>query len=647
MNESTNKTIEYVVGIDLGHGETSAAFCPIQWDEDVKNLDSVTDIELGHNKKVIPSALSILDNGKCYIGESAFDAEIMRQAKVNIGFKQEPHDLDGEKEKLMICYMRELYLLILKNTVGSLREGNHLVYIATPSGWSKESQHLYVQMARKAGVPISDNGVTKESRAAFVHAQHDMASGLGRSIHQGAIVFDMGSSTLDFTYMHRDLPGLIDHGYDCGASYIEKALLNDKLQHDDRAILFENRHPQMRDRLLFEARKIKEQVYFDPTLKVKKSLNYDEIVDDPELEDERFRLNFNPGELNAFLEKSGYVSQIEKAMEDFRDNYIAGWPIFGVYLTGGASRMDFIRPLVQKVWHIDNERICRDNDPSLTISQGVAEVARMDLRTASAYSGLEEEITRLQHDDTIYDSFIELFTEDMEETVCDAIVDAFVGFRDLEGTANLFSLNNSIASNVHDAFESASDSVYDIIDRAVHENTESILKRVRAINEHYSDHDQPDSEIAIPSIKELDINRLDLSGVIESIARQVSYDDTSIASSVGTVGIVGGLVLLLAANPLGWLIAAGGVLGKILGNKNLTDEEKQEKASKTPLNKGERQRIFNEFEKNWITQQKSIRSSVSELLKTNQDLKMAVNNSVATLLERYQSEQREARILID
>lgn len=647
MNEKTNKTIEYVVGIDLGHGETSAALCPLQWDEDVKSLDPVTDIELGHNKKVIPSALTILDNGKCYIGEAAFDADIMRQAKVNIGFKQEPHDLDGEKEKLMILYMRELYQLILKNTVGCLREGNHLVYIATPSGWSRESQDLYVQMARKAGMPIADNGVTKESRAAFVHAQHDLVSGLGRSIHQGAIVFDMGSSTLDFTYMHRDLPELIDHGYNCGASFIEKALLDNQLEHDDSTALFNDRHPQMRDRLLFEARKVKEQIYFDPTLKVKKSLNYDDIVDDPELEDERFRLAFNPGELNAFLEKSGYLAQIEEAMADFRDNYIAGWPIYGVYLTGGASRMDFIRPLVARVWQVDNDKICRDNDPSLTISQGVAEVARMDLRTASIYSGLKEDILLLQNNGSVYDSFLEAFTEETEESICDAIVNAMTAFRDLEGKANLISLNGDISSRVEHAFDAASSSIYDMIDAAIHKHTESVRKRVSSIAEHYSDYDEASADITIPSIKDLDIDRLDLSGIIESIARNVSYNDVSFASSVGTFGIVGGLLLLLAANPLGWLIAAGGILGKIMGNKNLTEEEKQEQASKTPLDKYDRKRIYDEFEKNWISQQKSIRSSISELLQTNQELKDAVNGAVSSLLERYQREVKESRNLID
>lgn len=72
------KKIEYVIGIDLGHGETSAAICPLQWDTSVEKLDPVKDLEMGGNKKVIPSAITILDNGNAYIGDSAFNPEILK-----------------------------------------------------------------------------------------------------------------------------------------------------------------------------------------------------------------------------------------------------------------------------------------------------------------------------------------------------------------------------------------------------------------------------------------------------------------------------------------------------------------------------------------------------------------------------------------
>ena len=45
---------EYVIGIDFGHGETSAAYCSIGWDSTKGQLGSVKDIDFGSNTKVIP-----------------------------------------------------------------------------------------------------------------------------------------------------------------------------------------------------------------------------------------------------------------------------------------------------------------------------------------------------------------------------------------------------------------------------------------------------------------------------------------------------------------------------------------------------------------------------------------------------------------
>ena len=40
------KKIEYAVGIDLGHGETSAAIAPIQWDIPESQCEVPIDIHL-------------------------------------------------------------------------------------------------------------------------------------------------------------------------------------------------------------------------------------------------------------------------------------------------------------------------------------------------------------------------------------------------------------------------------------------------------------------------------------------------------------------------------------------------------------------------------------------------------------------------
>jgi molecular chaperone DnaK (HSP70) len=122
MAQMDKKKYEYIIGIDLGHGETSAAICPLQWDVPAEQLDPAKDLEMGGNKKVIPSAITILDNGTAYIGDSAFNPEILKQADVHVCFKKAPKDMNGEAEKLMICYMQEVYRRIRENNSAMLTD---------------------------------------------------------------------------------------------------------------------------------------------------------------------------------------------------------------------------------------------------------------------------------------------------------------------------------------------------------------------------------------------------------------------------------------------------------------------------------------------------------------------------------------------
>ena len=371
---------EYIIGIDFGHGETSAAFCPIGWNMQDGELEGVKDIDFGNNSKVIPSAISITDEGRVYIGEAAFLPEILNKAKVNVCFKKRPENIDGEQEQLMIQYMRAVYQLICEKNNALFTNGNHIVCIAAPSGWSQETMLLYGQMAHRAGLPIFN--CVSESRAAFIKAQQDVSSGLPQYINQGAIVFDMGSSTLDFTYLREN--EICDYGYDCGASRVEKLIYSGLREDNEDIVSFEQQHPHLVAKLLFEARSAKEGVYFHPETRFKRTVNFEDIVDDEEFEDAKMKFIYEPGELNRTLQSNGYIDEIRRAMIDFKQNHINGKPIYVAFLTGGASRMDFIKPLVSECWGLPEDKIYRDQDPSLTISRGTADTGRMIARNQNA-----------------------------------------------------------------------------------------------------------------------------------------------------------------------------------------------------------------------------------------------------------------------
>ena len=354
-------------------------------------------------------------------------------------------------------------------------------------------------------------------------------------------MFDMGSSTLDFTYMTSNSK-LIDHGYDCGASFIEKTIFKNCEENSPAIRRFEEKYNRLTPYLLFEARKVKEQVYFDPTLKVKKTINFEDFIDDEDFEDDRFKMVFQPKELNALLEQVGYIKEIEDAARDFANNHIHNAPIYGVFLTGGASRMDFIKPLVSRCWNIPESQIYRDQDPSLTISQGVAEVARDDLRTGGMDKELEDAINQLQNSDTIYNTFIDKFCYALWDRITDEVGATVTAFRDAEEDYSLMELQDAITNNVQEGINEVVPNLPVCIQDAITENTQDIHSKVERIISHYSSQGM---NIPKPKLRihEIDTGDVNMDDVINSISEKIASESENWTGAI-VGGAIGGAIAL-------------------------------------------------------------------------------------------------------
>ena len=631
---------KYVIGIDLGHGETSAAMYPLQWDGS-QNQRKITDLELAGNKQAIPSAITILDNGDAYIGDLAFDPERLKQAEVHVCFKKKPQNINGESERLMIRFMQEVYNCILERNSGLLTKENHLVYIATPSGWDKKAQALYKEMARQAGLPIA--GVTKESRAAFVLAQHDPACGIGRYVSKGAIVFDMGSSTLDFTYMtyKGDKEQVIDYGYDCGASYIEKVIYDTPIKGKDVLKVLEEKHPNLAPAILFKARDCKEQCYKDPESNSSVTIDLEDY--DSDFDGKQIKFKIKAKELDTLLEQVGYMQKIKNAASDFLKNHIHNAPIYGVFLTGGASRMGFIKPLISKCWNIDEKQIYQDNNPSLSISRGVAEVASMDLETEGMDEGLEDAINQLQNSDTIYNTFIEKFCYALWDRITDEVGGTVTAFRDAEEDYSLSDLQNAITRNVQEGINEVVPNLSVCIQDAITENAQDIQNKVESIISHYSNQGL---NISMPKLEihEIDTGDVDLDDVIKSISEKIASESEDWTGAI-VGGAIGGAIALLLGGPLAWIIGGAAFLGQLFFGKS--DEEKKLDAMMKDLDKGDRSKVFDSIKDQWEKIQKDIDESVYKAVSRNSEIKQSINLAVFQLLQGYKESLKKARILID
>lgn len=408
-NKTTHK---YVIGIDFGHGETSAAICELEWDKEAgqRELD-VLDLDMNCNgrKKVIPSAICVSEKG-IYVGEEAF-SHMSDNKGIRVSFKKAPESLEGKDERLMMHFMEEVYSNIRKAD-DRLTDNNHIVYIARPSGWNDEvAKETYRQMALEAGIPLA--GLTSESRAAIFYSRSPKINFLN-NITKGALVFDLGSSTLDLTYLSDIDNKPIDQGYNDGASKIEEAIYKEFIYPVTKELLME--YPMFEDALKFKARKFKEDAY---------SKN----PDDPTYGDFRLRSILpkgsdvcqkfgsesidlyiqNIGELNDLIEKrEEYISNIRKHLIEYHDKEIPGRKVHGVILTGGASRMTFLRPIIAEVFELDMEnqvKYDRDN-PSLTISRGIALLGATDAITSVLVSNLEVSIQPMINNAKMFDKLV-------------------------------------------------------------------------------------------------------------------------------------------------------------------------------------------------------------------------------------------------
>ena len=107
MKEVTNKT-EFVIGIDFGHGETSAAYY------DLRNQDNL-DLDILPGQNVIKSAVAILEqegNETICVGDAAINnAPIAKDFQIS--FKKRPSEMSKVERLRVVRFMRGVYAGIL------------------------------------------------------------------------------------------------------------------------------------------------------------------------------------------------------------------------------------------------------------------------------------------------------------------------------------------------------------------------------------------------------------------------------------------------------------------------------------------------------------------------------------------------------
>ena len=385
---------EYIVGIDFGHGETSAWAVP---------LDIKIGSEIGESLKLKDttkeserSYYSIVN----YNPESGYSLNNLR-GNIVAGFKDKVSALDqpqnAKKREAYTEYIKQIYACLLKHNtalkVDNNGDTNFYLCIACPTKWSQDDKDAYIKFFNNA---LSEFGievmwVINESDAAyFTHGSID------KYADKCVLIIDYGSSTIDYTVVNQGKKISDDNWSNrLGASHVEESILNECRDTED-----------YQDKVAATKAKLAEinMNYIDITscinFQIRKAKEYSVTYGNYPNLDVNYNLigeRTNYGSTDAFkAEKRKYKfeieCQIDKSIEKYQNKVIADFTqlnteiqkrignqkIDCVILSGGACLMPWVSDAVNDIFKPLNIEI--DNQASFVVAKGIALYARTQMK---------------------------------------------------------------------------------------------------------------------------------------------------------------------------------------------------------------------------------------------------------------------------
>lgn len=371
---------EFIIDIDFGSSETSAAFC------DLKS-GYKKDLDILPGLKVIQSAVAILaQDGKetICIGEAAIQ-NASYSKEFQIGFRKRPSEMNLSERNRMVAFMHGVYIEILHRHP-DFATRPHVVYMAghTSDLFFEKEEKEYLKMAEYAGLPIA--GIVKRHSATIFRAILQPESHVDQLCKNGFLLVDYGANTIDFVYINSSLSKPIYNGCPLGASTIERILLRYAMENPSDSYMPEIAKLYGNDEesytyqfLLHQFRKAKEQYYGKRLPVFSVSFDYSLLTSMEQNVIYGFGGIGLPREkidqILGLSNRDGYIGQIKEYARFFKDNILVDNKVECVYLTGGASRMDFVKSIFMEVFNLDEYHCVSDDNPSVITSKGVADLA--------------------------------------------------------------------------------------------------------------------------------------------------------------------------------------------------------------------------------------------------------------------------------
>jgi hypothetical protein len=416
-----NEIPQYIVGFDLGDGESSIAIASTNGNDEPELFD------FGVGAKSQITAIARDAEGEFLIGEEAIKQ--LGVTELYVCFKSDPSDEDvwrRHKTELRNFVEESLRKLIKKRPE---LKGEAHIYIGHPSAWSEDGVKKYAKLLEES---VKESGFSKltvvpESRAAFIQVR-DYCALSEEDLLGSVLLIDIGSSTTDFTYLNGLKPEELPLVPSLGSRLIDEEIFQYTLNPHLKKAEFEEwfkKYPPSKNLCRYLSRKAKE-AYF--TALKKGRPNPTGTAFDPLIKEFKPTLDRQAMEVIltkplSDLENRSWQEHYRHLLTESKTNpKVPALPKV-VVLTGGGSRMPFTEDICRNVFG-DRVRIQLDDNPSFCISKGLAGFGRWNYRLIKFRDSVEkllqsEEVKKLATEEAPYllKKFISLFGSGYSEVV--------------------------------------------------------------------------------------------------------------------------------------------------------------------------------------------------------------------------------------
>lgn len=365
----------YLIGIDFGHGETTASFYSTNSTKGMVERLHILDGQTPESCKVESAVCRNEVTGDWQFAKDISDYAL---PDFTLHFKAPMNEITPKNKEAFGSFIKLVFEHIMQNQCflsynPVTGERNFEIYVACPSGWGKEDANQIQEYKKFISGIIPVDWIIKESDAAYFKfkAKNDFSD-------SSVLVIDIGSSTIDFTAYNANASEPSTEGKKHGASAVENLVYKYFEEHDDDFDKAKQEAEEKcianklnwRNAVVHYVKKQKEEFYtFERSV-----LSLD--LANKQISNIKGRRIFDACSISKeLLENEILVPYRQTLMQDLTDEKLRlekeqiGVPKV-VVLTGGASRMPWLQKLVKDVF--TESQVYRDSEPSYVVSDGVA-----------------------------------------------------------------------------------------------------------------------------------------------------------------------------------------------------------------------------------------------------------------------------------